>query len=152
MAFMRQGAGASGLDDLWSRSKTYGDDNGQGFRGRWRHGWYSTMIEYDGTHNGILRVRHTRRAIRVNIRCSPGERLVRNWSNVGVHVNMKDGGPPGCLTQKVSVAARCAIPRPMAIWPWAAWGTASTSIWSPWPAGVSSRGRPGRRESGQYRR
>ena len=28
----------------------------------------------------------------------PGEKLVRNWSNKGLHVNMNEGGAPGALT------------------------------------------------------
>jgi len=95
-AFMRQGGWRKGPEIL-SRTKSY-DDNG------WlpaaTHGWYSTMIEYDGSHNGIYEYGYSQ-GYQVNIQLRPGERLVRNWSNQGMHVNMKDGGPPGCLTQKV---------------------------------------------------
>jgi hypothetical protein len=63
------------------------------------HGWYSTMQEYDcqpfqyecGYSQGY----------RVNIQLRKGERLVRNWLNRGIHVDMDDGGAPGCLTERV---------------------------------------------------
>ena len=38
---------------------------------------------------------------RVNIQLRPGEKLVRNWSNKGLHVNMDGAGnTPGCLEDK----------------------------------------------------
>src|SRR5262249_18618156 len=37
----------------------------------------------------------------VNIQLRPGERLTRNWSNKGLHINMEgDGGAPGCLNAR----------------------------------------------------
>ena len=33
----------------------------------------------------------------VNIQLRPGEKLIRNWSNKGLHVNMMDGGKPASL-------------------------------------------------------
>ncbi|MBI5832517.1 MAG: hypothetical protein HZB16_09455 [Armatimonadetes bacterium] len=60
------------------------------------HGWSSTMQEYDGStlfpySSGFSQ------GYQVNIQLRPGERLVRNWSNKGLHVNA-GGDAPGCLT------------------------------------------------------
>src|SRR5436190_2530355 len=95
--FMRGGGWRKGPEVL-SRCPSY-DENG------WleaaTHGWYSTMVEYDGSQNGIYEYGYTQ-GYEVNIRLRPGERLTRNWSNKGLHVNMTGGGgPPGCITAKV---------------------------------------------------
>ncbi|MCS7264259.1 MAG: hypothetical protein NZ805_05445 [Armatimonadetes bacterium] len=37
----------------------------------------------------------------VNNQIRLSERLVLNWSNEGLHVNMKDGKAPGCLNKRV---------------------------------------------------
>jgi hypothetical protein len=64
------------------------------------HGWYSTMQEYDGSANGIYEYGYSQ-GYEVNIRLRQGERLTRNWSNKGLHVNMTGGGgAPGCITMK----------------------------------------------------
>jgi hypothetical protein len=40
----------------------------------------------------------------LNIQLRPGERITRNWSNKGLHVNMLEGkGPPGSLAGKTGV-------------------------------------------------
>jgi hypothetical protein len=68
------------------------------------HGWYSTMQEYDGTANGsrlgkaFLYEYGYSQGYQVNIQLRPGERLTRNWSNRGLHVNMAEHRAPGCLT------------------------------------------------------
>ncbi|HZE97154.1 MAG TPA: hypothetical protein VE981_09005 [Planctomycetota bacterium] len=95
--FMRGGGWRKGPEVL-SRCPSY-DENG------WleaaTHGWYSTMQEYDGSANGIYEYGYSQ-GYEVNIRLRPGERLTRNWSNKGLHVNMNGGGGvPGCMTQKV---------------------------------------------------
>src|SRR5205823_6184153 len=36
----------------------------------------------------------------VNVQLRPGERLTRNWSNRGLHVDMDRGGGPHCLSLK----------------------------------------------------
>ncbi|MBE7465088.1 MAG: hypothetical protein HS116_16545 [Planctomycetes bacterium] len=65
------------------------------------HGWYSTMQEYDVEPNQIYEY-GTAMGYRVNIQLRHGEKLIRNWSNKGLHVNRKfGGGTPGCLTQKI---------------------------------------------------
>ena len=65
------------------------------------HGWYATMQEYDGTYGKrgkpFLYEYGYSQGYRVNIQLRPGERLTRNWSNKGLHVNGKGGGAPGCL-------------------------------------------------------
>jgi hypothetical protein len=91
--------------ELLSRCPFY-DENG--FLPARTHGWYSTMQEYDGTqpnsrtgkpflydHGGYSQ------GYQVNIQLRPGERLTRNWSNKGLHVNMKEGGPCDPLGEKV---------------------------------------------------
>jgi hypothetical protein len=95
--FMRGGGWKKGPEVL-SRCPSY-DENG------WleaaTHGWYSTMQEYDGSANGMYEYGYSQ-GYEVNIRLRPGERLTRNWSNKGLHVNMNGGGgPPGCITGKV---------------------------------------------------
>lgn len=94
--FMRGGGWKKGPEIL-SRCPNY-DQNG------WleaaTHGWYSTMAEYDGSHNGIYEYGYSQ-GYEVNIRLRPGERLTRNWSNKGLHVNMTGGGGvPACMTMK----------------------------------------------------
>ncbi|MBA3708459.1 MAG: hypothetical protein H0W83_06545 [Planctomycetes bacterium] len=69
------------------------------------HGWYSTMQEYNGTGGGadgkaFLYDYGYSQGYEVNIQLRPGERLTRNWSNHGLHVNQDLGGGPGCLTEK----------------------------------------------------
>ena len=93
--FMRGGGWRKGPEVL-SRSPAY-DENGW-FEAA-THGWYSTMQEYDGSANGIYEYGYTQ-GYEVNIRLRPGERLTRNWSNKGLHVNMNGGGAPGCITGK----------------------------------------------------
>ncbi len=71
------------------------------------HGWYSTMQEYDGKGGGaggkaFLYDYGYSQGYEVNIQLRPGERLVRNWSNSGEHINAdKSGGEPGALKEKV---------------------------------------------------
>lgn len=94
--FMRGGGWKKGPEVL-SRCPSY-DDNG------WleaaTHGWYSTMQEYDGSQSGLYEYGYSQ-GYEVNIRLRAGERLTRNWSNKGLHVNMMGGGgPPGCITGK----------------------------------------------------
>jgi len=65
------------------------------------HGWYSTMQEYDGSTLSLYESGYSQ-GYQVNVQLRPGERLTRNWSNRGLHVNQRGGGDaPGCLTGKV---------------------------------------------------
>ncbi len=64
------------------------------------HGWYSTMQEYDGSTLFPFEAGYSL-GYEVNIQLRRGERLTRNWSNKGLHVNFDKGGTPGCLKGKV---------------------------------------------------
>lgn len=79
------------------------------------HGWYATMQEYDGTAGAgakpFLYEYGYSQGYRVNVQLRPGERLTRNWSNKGLHVNMKDGGSPGCLKLKTGEGALVYTPK-----------------------------------------
>jgi hypothetical protein len=73
------------------------------------HGWANTMQEYDGTvgkqGKPFLYEYGYSQGYQVNIQLRPGERLVRKWSNKGLHVNAKVGGAPACLTGKTGQGA-----------------------------------------------
>jgi hypothetical protein len=91
MEFMRGGGWRKG-PEVFAKCPTY-DDNG------WfpaaTHGWYSTMGEYVCKPNVIYEYGYSQ-GYQVNVQLRPGERLTRNWSNKGLHVNMpKD--TPGCI-------------------------------------------------------
>lgn len=95
--FMRGGGWRKGPEVL-ARSPAY-DDNG------WlpaaTHGWYSTMQEYDCKPGQVYEYGYTL-GYELNIELRRGERILRNWSNRGLHVNMEGGGgAPGCLAGKV---------------------------------------------------
>ncbi len=64
------------------------------------HGWYSTMLEYDGSVKFLYEPGYSL-GYRVNNQLRHGERLVFHWANKGLHVNMKDGEAPGCLRKQV---------------------------------------------------
>ncbi len=64
------------------------------------HGWYNTMQEYDGSTLFPYESGYSL-GYEVNIQLRRGERLTRNWSNKGLHVNLDKGGAPGCLKAKV---------------------------------------------------
>lgn len=65
------------------------------------HGWYSNMGVYDGENTGLYEFGYSM-GYRALFKIRPGEMLVRNWYNDGrLHVNMKEGGPPGCMKTKV---------------------------------------------------
>ncbi len=68
------------------------------------HGWYSTMQEYDGSHNTPFPYEYAySQGYEVNIQLRRGERLTRNWFNKGLHINgmTHDGDAPGCLHGKI---------------------------------------------------
>jgi hypothetical protein len=94
--FMR-GNGWKKGPDILTRCPFY-DDNGWFLAAT--HGWYSTMQEYD-CKPFIYEYGYSQ-GYQVNIQLRKGERLVRNWSNKGLHINMDGcGGVPGCLNMKV---------------------------------------------------
>jgi hypothetical protein len=66
------------------------------------HGWWATMQEYDGSKSEHWDPGYSQ-GYQVNIQLRKGERLVRNWSNKGLHINMDRPGDagPGCLTMPI---------------------------------------------------
>jgi hypothetical protein len=82
---------------LLARSPFY--DAG-GFLPAHTHGWADTMQEYDGTYDAkkkpFLYEYGYSQGYQVNLQLRPGERLTRNWSNKGLHVNERGG--PGCMS------------------------------------------------------
>ena len=64
------------------------------------HGWHSLMAVYDGAINHPYEFGYSQ-GYRVNVRLRPGERLVRNWSNRGLHVNMDGAGGTPTLDGRV---------------------------------------------------
>ncbi len=93
--FMRGGGWKKGPEIL-SRCPQY---DGNGWFEAATHGWYSTMQEYDCPPDQIYEYGYSQ-GYRVDLRLRAGERLVRNWSHKGLHVNMKGGGAPGCMKMK----------------------------------------------------
>lgn len=97
--FMTGGGWRKGPDIL-NRTACY-DNNG------WlpaaTHGWYATMQEYD-CKPFVYEYGYSQ-GYQVNIQLRKGESLTRNWSNQGLHVNMQDGGAPGCLKTAVGQGA-----------------------------------------------
>jgi hypothetical protein len=61
------------------------------------HGWYSSMQEFGHAKQNFLYEYGSAVGYEVNIQLRPGEKLIRNWSNKGLHVNMLDGHAPGVL-------------------------------------------------------
>jgi hypothetical protein len=78
------------------------------------HGWYSTMQEFDGTtgrdRQAYLTEYGYSQGYRVNISLRPGQRLTRNWSNVGLHVG-GNSDAPRCLTGKTGSRALVYTPQ-----------------------------------------
>ncbi len=70
------------------------------------HGWSSTMIEYDrkaGKHH-IYEYGYSQ-GYRLNVQLRPGQRLVRNWFNKGMHINDDGaGGAPSIMKQRKALA------------------------------------------------
>jgi hypothetical protein len=94
--FMGGGGWKKGPDIL-SRCPFY-DNNGWFLAAT--HGWYSTMQEYD-CKPFVYEYGYSQ-GYQVNIQLRKGERLTRNWSNKGLHINMDgSGGAPGCLNTTV---------------------------------------------------
>ena len=65
------------------------------------HGWYATMQEYDGSTYFPYEAGYSM-GYKVDVRLRPGEKLIRNWSNKGLFVNMDGtGGVPGSLKARI---------------------------------------------------
>jgi hypothetical protein len=61
------------------------------------HGWYSTMQEYDGTGGGaggksFIYEYGASLGYELNLQLRKGEKIVRNWGNKGLHVQMDSSG------------------------------------------------------------
>ena len=65
------------------------------------HGWYSSMQEFGSEKKNFVYEYGAAIGYEVNIQLRPGEKLVRNWSNKGLHVNMPDGEKPGCINTTI---------------------------------------------------
>ena len=61
------------------------------------HGWYNTLSEFGHPAKNFLYDYGCAQGYEVNLQLRPGQTITRNWSNKGLHVNMLDGGTPGCL-------------------------------------------------------
>jgi len=86
---------------LLAGSEFYAKD-GQNLAGT--HGWPSTMQEFDAkrTKPFIFEYGYSQ-GYRPNVQLRPGERLTRNWSNKGLHVNMGKGGAPRIIKRRVGM-------------------------------------------------
>jgi hypothetical protein len=94
--FMRSGGWKKG-PEIFSRC-TFLDDNG------WlpaaTHGWYSMVGAYSGKTLFPYEAGYSN-GYEVNVQLREGERLTRNWSNQGLHINMDRGGSPDALKERV---------------------------------------------------
>ena len=91
--FFSKGPGVKGGPEILMHCPGYDE---RGWLPAMTHGWYSTMQEYDGSNKTPWEPGYAI-GYQVNIQLRKGERLTRNWSNKGLHVNMPDPGP-GCMT------------------------------------------------------
>jgi hypothetical protein len=69
-------------------------------------GWYSTLLLFSGVVNNgtktpFMYEEPYTEGYRVNIQLRRGEKLVRNWGNTGLHVNMNGGSAPEILNTKL---------------------------------------------------
>jgi hypothetical protein len=55
------------------------------------HGWYATMQEYGSGKKNFLYEYGYAPGYEVNLQLRQGERITRNWSHKGLHVNMAEG-------------------------------------------------------------
>jgi hypothetical protein len=88
---------------LVSTGEQFWDRNGINMAG-W-HGWPSTMQEYDGKafifdYGGSM-------GYELNVQLREGERLTRNWSNKGLHVNLLEGEGEHPLCKDASSLVGC---------------------------------------------
>jgi hypothetical protein len=60
------------------------------------HGWYSSLGEYDGKPNFPFEYGYSQ-GYQVNVQLREGERLTRNWSHKGLHVNALEGSECAAL-------------------------------------------------------
>ncbi|HET6250381.1 MAG TPA: hypothetical protein VFE47_22025 [Tepidisphaeraceae bacterium] len=95
--FMRGDGWKHGPDVL-----TFGRYDENGWLPAATHGWYSSMSEFGSAKNNFVYEYGAAVGYELNIQLRPGETLIRNWSNKGLHVNMLDDGAPapGCINMK----------------------------------------------------
>jgi hypothetical protein len=79
---------------------TFGRYDDNGWLPAATHGWYSTMQEFGREKKNFVYDYGCALGYEVNLQLRPGERLIRNWSNQGLHVNMLDGAAPACINMK----------------------------------------------------
>jgi hypothetical protein len=61
-------------------------------------GWWNVLNSYDTTKAFLYEYGYSQ-GYEVNIQLRPGEKITRNWSNKGLHINMDGAGAaPSCLT------------------------------------------------------
>ncbi len=69
--------------------------NAKGWWPAGTHGWYATMQDFDGTagpgQKAYIFDYGASLGYQVNIQLRKGERITRNWSNQGLHINMVAG-------------------------------------------------------------
>ena len=80
--------------------------NAKGWWPAGTHGWYATMQEFDGTagpkQKAYIYEYCPSMGYEVNIQLRKGERIVRNWGNIGLYVtkDIGEGKAPGCMEDK----------------------------------------------------
>ncbi|MBA3708825.1 MAG: hypothetical protein H0W83_08420 [Planctomycetes bacterium] len=74
------------------------------------HDWGATMSEYNGGGEFVFEYGYLE-GYEVNIQLRPGERLVRNWSERGLHVDLHDHGAHELAGAKVGDGDLCYSPR-----------------------------------------
>jgi len=94
--FMR-GSGWKNGPEVLSRCPFY---DANGWLPAATHGWYATMQEYSGKTLFPYEAGYSQ-GYEVNVELREGERLTRNWSNQGLHVNMDKGRAPAAEKLKV---------------------------------------------------
>ncbi|MFB3890773.1 MAG: hypothetical protein ACE15C_01990 [Phycisphaerae bacterium] len=72
--------------------------------------WAHLMRMYDGSKNSEYETGYSM-GYRVNVQLRPGERLVRNWSNRKLHINMAIEGEPAWLDFKPGAGPMAYTPR-----------------------------------------
>jgi hypothetical protein len=85
--------------DILLRAPTY---NAKGWWPAGTHGWYATMEVFDGTSGDVPAYHYeygASQGYQVNVQLRRGERLTRNWSHKGLHINLPANGP-GCMDDK----------------------------------------------------
>jgi len=104
-AYMNQRGWKSGPEVLL-RNPFY---DGSGWLPCAEFAWGDTMLQFGRINNNWQSCYSM--GYRVNVQLRQGEKLTRNWSNKGLHVNMDGGEKPGSLTAKVGEGSLRHSPR-----------------------------------------